>query len=173
IAWQIRSLEAKAKAYQWGAFKAQVKEPRSPLLELPIVKAPVILQELSRELSRQFRKALAEKGSTSYTNIEITLVYDRLNVKNFSSISPDGRGNLVCIPKGELIGKNHPSRQKLLPAPGEDGSMMHYLVFGKRFDTQQPLRTMVAIPITGTAQLERVARVEKSDGPGTSGGRKS
>jgi hypothetical protein len=99
-----------------------------------------------------FQKALAEKAQTKPLNIRVTLVYDRMNMPLFSSLSQDKQGQMVCVPKSSLIGKNHPawdkigSRYSLLSKNENDAKpSLFYLVFGLKLDTQQPVRAVVPV----------------------------
>jgi hypothetical protein len=121
---------------------------------LPIIKTSVPLSRFGSELTIKFRKALAEKGQTSLTNTRVTLVYDRMNMALFTSLSQDSRGNMVCIPKSELVGKNHPHWGRSVPQSLNKGiasAATFYLVFGQRLDNQAPLRALV--PVTA-AELD-------------------
>lgn len=109
---------------------------------LPIKKVPIPPHRFPAEVREQFRKALAEKGKTNPANIQLKIVFERMDMSIFSTLQQDEQGNLLCTPKNELLGRNREtqSAQNLLRHQAVGGA---YLVFGFRLDTKEDLRALV------------------------------
>jgi hypothetical protein len=133
--------------------KAKVRE-HTGLFSLPIRKMPISPHRFNQATRDVFRSALADKAGTVARNVQLKMVFERMNVAFYTSIQQDEQGHLLCVPKNELIGKN---------AQGKTGQAMlkhlsrntenAYLVVGFRVDTKQDIRAMVPvaqcpIPIT-------------------------
>lgn len=113
-----------------------INDPR--FYALPIKKAPIPPHRFSTEVKAVFRKALAEKAKTHANNVQLRVIYERMNMMFFASIQQDEQGNLLCTPKNELIGKNK-NTHKI--APNSLGNT--YLVYGFRLDTKEDVRALV------------------------------
>jgi hypothetical protein len=129
-----------AKRLDLKTFTPKAKLTPSRLYCLPIHKAPVPLHRFSAEMKERFKKALAEKAKTTPANIQIKIVYDRMEMTQFGAMVQDTRGNLICTPKSELVGKNH--LRSVAPHRASQPQLV-YLVFGTRLDTQESLRALV------------------------------
>lgn len=155
VPWEldIPKIESRQKRHNFTSFTARSRVCPGKLFALPILRKSIPLNRFSPEQIQRFRKALADKVKTRYTNIELSVVYDRMHMMLFSSISPDKTGSLVCIPKSEYLGKNHPrwghnpfGMQLALQHTRETaGPIPFYLVLGKRTDTGATVRTIVAM----------------------------
>lgn len=99
-------------------------------------KSPIPPHRFTPGQRDRFRQALAEKGRTVPANIQLKMVYARLDMTAFSSMQQDEHGTLLCVPKPEAVGRNAGSGRR---AP------LVYLVFGNRLDNQQSLRALVPI----------------------------
>jgi hypothetical protein len=156
----IPTSHTKAKLFPFDNLSVKVKDAPGKCYAQAILRQSVPLIRFDANEMLCFQKALAEKAQTKPINIKVTLVYDRMNMPLFSSLSQDKQGQMVCIPKSNLIGKNHPAWDKLgghysLLSKNEGTSKptLFYLVFGLRMDTQQPVRAVVPI-----SALEETAR---------------
>lgn len=124
---------------QLSSVKAR-QHPR--FLALPICKVSIPSHRFTLAQRERFRQALAEKAGTHPANIQLKVVFGRMHMPLYASIQPDDQGNLLCIPKGELLGKNMemPSSKALLTASSRD---ITYLVIGVRLDTKADIRALV------------------------------
>lgn len=148
----IPTSHTKTKLFPFDNLSVKVKDAPGKCYAQAILRQSVPLVRFDANEMVCFQKALAEKAQTKPINIKVTLVYDRMNMPLFSSLSQDKQGQMVCIPKSSLIGKNHPAWDKLgsrysLLSKNESGSKpsLFYLVFGLRMDTQQPVRAVVPV----------------------------
>jgi hypothetical protein len=123
-------------SHQISTLRGRTQSCPKPLFGLPIIKVPIPLHRFSPETKAQFRKALAEKTGTHPSKMLITLVYDRITMSIFKSISQDERGVLVCYPKPEALGQT----RRLGTASGTC-----YLVFGQRLDTKETVNALVPV----------------------------
>jgi hypothetical protein len=110
---------------------------------LPIKKASIPPHRFSTDAKDKFRRFLAEKAGTVPANIQLKIIFERMDMSIYASIQQDEQGNLLCIPKNEFIGKNlsATSTQALLRGNTLQGSA--YLVLGVRLDTREELRALV------------------------------
>lgn len=125
--------------------KATVREhPR--LFSLPIRKMPIPPHRFSQAVRDVFRSALAEKAGTKASNVQLKVIFERMNVAFYTSIQQDEQGHLLCVPKNELVGRNAQSKtgQALLERLRLNTENA-YLVVGFRLDNQQDIRAMVPV----------------------------
>lgn len=113
---------------------------------LPIRKASIPPHRFTLAQRERFRQALAEKAGTHPANVQLKVVFGRMHMALYNSIQPDEQGNLLCIPKGELLGRNRElqSAKALLSATASD---MTYLAIGTRLDTKADIRALVPVEI--------------------------
>lgn len=111
----------------------------SPLFGLPLRKIPVPPHRFSVALKERFKRTLAEKNKTHAANIQLNIIFDKMDMSLFASISQDEYGHLLCHPKPEHLGKNAPNaKTRFEGAPA-------YLVFGTRLDTGESVKALVPI----------------------------
>jgi hypothetical protein len=119
---------------------------------LPVRKSPILPHRFSLAVREQFRQALAEKAETSVRNIQLRLVYERLDMSLFAAIQQDEQGHLLCTPKNEVLGRNRKAS-----SDKESGSRSPeaeaYLVYGFRLDDRQEFRALV--PLAKICQLRK------------------
>jgi hypothetical protein len=124
-----------------------VNDPR--FYALPIKKSPIPPNRFSASVRSAFRKALAEKARTHPNNVQLRIVYERMDMTLFAGIQQDEQGNLLCTPKNELIGRNQ-ERYK-----GKQSPSPMYLVYGFRLDNKEDIRALVptaeAVPEQSTS----------------------
>lgn len=123
----------------------QIREnPR--LFALPIRKTPIPPHRFSPAVRDIFRRFLAEKAGVPANNVQLKIVFERMNVAFYASIQQDEQGHLLCVPKNELIGKNVQGKagQALLERM-EKNTENAYLVVGFRLDNKQDIRAMVPV----------------------------
>jgi hypothetical protein len=113
-----------------------VNDPR--FYGLPIKKSPIQPHRFSPFAKEIFRKALAEKANTHPNNVQLRIVFERMDMTLFSGIQQDEQGNLLCTPKNELIGRNRNLHKN---AVGASNTM--YLVYGFRLDNKEDIRALV------------------------------
>lgn len=125
--------------------KTPVREnPR--LFALPIRKMPIPPHRFSPAIREIFRRMLAEKAETRPDNVQLKVVFERMNVAFYASIQQDEQGNLLCVPKNELIGKNALGKQgQALIERISQSTGNAYLVVGFRLDNKQDIRAMVPV----------------------------
>lgn len=137
---------------------AQVKTRQDTrIYTLPIRKTPIPPHRFSLAAREKFRQALAEKANTNSANVQLKVIFERMHMALYTSIQPDDAGNLLCIPKSELIGKNMENRasQAMLSAAAAQEAM--YLVVGIQLDNKADVRALVpvdsiTIPTEGEAK---------------------
>lgn len=112
-----------------------VNDPR--FYALPIKKSPIPPNRFSPVAKEIFRKALAEKANTHPNNVQLRIVFERMDMTLFAGIQQDEQGNLLCTPKNELIGRNHDLHK------GKTASSTMYLVYGFRLDNKEDVRALV------------------------------
>lgn len=145
---RIRSMNPEPVTLRQRKYPMQIMgvftKPAPPhLYGMPILKYSVPLHRFSYSMKERFRKALAEKADTRPGNIQLTVVYDRMIMNMFSSFSQDSRGNMVCYPKPELVGR---SRLKLSDSDATNiRNAPVYLVYGVRLDNQEAVRALVPV----------------------------
>lgn len=125
--------------------KATVREhPR--LFSLPIRKMPIPPHRFSQAVRDVFRSALAEKAGTKASNVQLKVIFERMNVAFYTSIQQDEQGHLLCVPKNELVGRNAQSKtgQVMLERLTQNTETA-YLVVGFRLDNKQDIRAMVPV----------------------------
>jgi len=113
---------------------------------LPIRKASIPPHRFPPEVREKFRQALAEKAATHEGNVQLKMIYERMNMGLYSGIQVDDTGSLMCTPKSELIGRNA-ERATGAPAgrPLAVGSESSYLVLGVRLDNKADIRALVPV----------------------------
>ncbi len=113
---------------------------------LPIRKASIPPHRFSVAVRDKFRQALAEKAGTHEGNVQLKLIFERMNMGLFSAIQADEAGSLLCTPKSELLGRNNETQagQALLRQLSA-GSEASYLVLGVRLDTKADIRALVPV----------------------------
>lgn len=128
------------------AIAGRATHPATRFYAMPIRKAPIPPHRFSSELRERFRKALAEKGKTIPANIQLKVIYERMDMSLYASLQQDEQGNLLCVPKSEVLGRN---AQRGLSRTGS--ASLVYLVFGSRLDTREDLRALVPAEAGGGA----------------------
>lgn len=110
---------------------------------LPVRKAAIPPHRFPLAQREKFRQALAEKAQTTPKNIQLRIVYERMDMSLYSALQQDEQGFLLCTPRAELLGKNrnHPGSRKLLTQHALGSNT--YLVFGTRLDTREDIRALV------------------------------
>jgi hypothetical protein len=113
---------------------------------LPIRKASIPPHRFSLAMRERFRQALAEKAGTHEGNVQLKMIFERMNMGLFSAIQADESGSLMCTPKGELLGRNAETLagQALLRQLSV-GSEASYLVLGVRLDHKTDIRALVPV----------------------------
>jgi hypothetical protein len=107
------------------------KKSIKSLCKIPIIKEPLIKSHFSFSDFEKFREALALQNDTKKTNVEITKIFDKLNLKIYQSIKPDNDGNkLLCYP--------------LYQKPEEKKYRMYYFITGKRRDNEEAIKALIA-----------------------------
>lgn len=159
--WNLETLESQSHAQLIGTFEKpettlvspQTFQPKTKNLyeampkfrttndprfyALPIKKSPIPPHRFSAPMREAFRKALAEKANTRPDNVQLRIIFERMDMTLFASIQQDEQGNLLCTPKNELLGRNQ-SQNKNSAA----GNNM-YLVYGFRLDNKEDIRVVV------------------------------
>ncbi len=107
---------------------------------MAIRKSPIPPHRFTPDQRDRFRRALADKGQTLPANVQLKMVYARMDMTLYSSMQQDEHGVLLCVPKPEAVGKQ---------ARGGGRAPLAYLVFGNRLDNQQGLRALVPIETPG------------------------
>jgi len=137
------------KIHSLGDHQPKVTVRNNPrYYALPIRKTSIPPHRFSAEAREQFRQALADKAGTHPGNVQLKMIYERMNVSLFSAIQVDESGHLMCTPKSELIGRNAMSQS----AKARDrqilaGSEASYLVLGVRLDTKADIRALVPVEV--------------------------
>ena len=113
---------------------------------LPIRKASIPPHRFSMAVREKFRQALADKAGTHEGNVQLKMIFERMNMGLFSAIQADDAGSLLCTPKSELLGRNSETQvgQALLRQLCA-GSEASYLVLGVRLDNKAELRALVPV----------------------------
>jgi hypothetical protein len=140
-----------------GGFKAkrlylkeQVPKPtvreHTCLFSMPIRKMPISPHRFNQAVRDVFRSALANKAGTVARNVQLKVVFERMNVALYANIQQDEQGHLLCVPKNELVGKNAQSKtgRALLNSISRNTEDA-YLVVGFRLDNKQDIRAMVPV----------------------------
>jgi len=138
--WDIPKLKTTTRMQENARLRARSQVIPAKFWTMPIRRNPIPPHRFTTEQKTRFRQALADKASTNPANVQIKVIFDRLTMSMFSAIDQDDRGNLMCTPRAELLGKNS---NKLPPQPAT------YLVMGSRTDTGAPIRALV--PMDGDA----------------------
>jgi hypothetical protein len=125
--------------------KPTVRE-HAGLFSMPIRKMPISPHRFNQAIRDVFRSALAHKAGTAARNVQLKVVFERMNVALYANIQQDEQGHLLCVPKNELVGKNAQSKTgrallNRLSRNTEDA----YLVVGFRLDNKQDIRAMVPV----------------------------
>jgi len=105
---------------------------------LPMSRTPIPTHRFSTQMKDRFRQTLAQKANTSTANIQIRLVFDRMNMALFQNIEQDKQGRLMCYPKSKYIGKNWATYIQ------EAERMPMYLVFGTVISSGQNINALVS-----------------------------
>lgn len=149
----------------------EIKSKENPrLFALPIRKLPIPPHRFSPTIREIFRRTLAEKAGTRPDNVQLKVVFERMNVAFYTSIQQDEQGHLLCVPKNELIGKNALGRQgQALLARMAQNTENAYLVVGFRLDNKQDIRAMVPVdkipsgPYTQKPDIKQANKSETHD----------
>lgn len=162
------SFQAQSHSLKDQLPKTQVREnPR--LFALPIRKLPVPPHRFSPTIREIFRRTLAEKAGTRPDNVQLKVVFERMNVAFYTSIQQDEHGHLLCVPKNELIGKNALGKQgQALLERLSHNTENAYLVVGFRLDNRQDIRAMVPVdkvPSGPYTQKPEKKQANKGDTP--------
>lgn len=139
-AWIVTKLKTISRVQDNTRIRVRNQVTPAKLWTIPIRRSPIPPHRFTTEQKTKFRQALADKASTNPANVQIKVIFDRLTMSMFSAIDQDDRGNLLCTPRAELVGKQ---AVKLPPQPTT------YLVMGSRTDTGAPIRALV--PMDGDA----------------------
>lgn len=141
----IQPFQARCTSLKEQAMATQAREnPR--FFALPIRKTPIPPFRFAPEIRERFRRALAEKAGTTPSNVQLKVIFQRMNVALYTSVQQDEQGHLLCVPKNELMGRNLLSKSgQLLLKRLDQNSENTYLVVGFRLDNQKDIRTMVPI----------------------------
>lgn len=132
--WSLQGLKTISRNQNTEKLRARHQVMPAKLWMLPIRRSPLPPHRFTTEQRDRFRTALAEKSGTSPNNVQIKVIFDRLTMSMFSAIDQDERGNLLCSPKAELLGK----KAGLLPQ-----QTTTYLIMGSRIDTGASIRALV------------------------------
>lgn len=139
-----------APAYQTAArqlpdAKVQTRtEAGNRFYAMPIKKSPIPPHRFSAELRELFRKTLAEKEKIHPANVQLRLIFERMDMSLYSSLQQDEQGNLLCTPKSEFIGQN---TGKTTLAGKTPPTQTAYLVFGTRLDNKADLKALVPVSL--------------------------
>lgn len=121
-----------------GGFRNKQTKMPGKYWALPIKKKAISPLKINRELREEMREALAKKANTSGNNIQIRVIYERMDMASVATIDQDDDGNLLCFPKPDAIKK------------AKNGSVNHkqmdYLIFGMRMDTQEVVKALMPMP---------------------------
>lgn len=113
---------------------------KQKLFRLPIERSPLYKSYLSEQEMRRFREELALQNQTSRSNVEITEIYDKFNMKLFSDVKQTSRSkNLLCFP-------NFLNRDLQI-------NDLYYLLIGKRRDTNELIKAL-SRPIAAKGDLK-------------------
>ncbi len=144
--------QAMAGPFKTQSMSLQERLPKTTAREnpkffaLPIRKTPIPPHRFSSEAREVFRRHLAEKIGTAPSNIQLKVVFERMNVALYATIQQDESGQLLCTPKNELIGKNVRGKTgQTLAAKLSEKTPNTYLVVGIRLDTREDIRAMVPV----------------------------
>lgn len=132
-------LSFKPKQWPIPTLKSNWLTIPSKFWTLPFRRTAIPPHRFTPEQKAVFRKALAEKANVPQANIQLQVIFDRINMGLFATIEQDEKGNLVCYPKPDYVGKNL-SRAAANTATLNTSA---YLVLGTRMDTKEALRTLV------------------------------
>jgi hypothetical protein len=127
---------------------------------MPVRKKPVPLHRFSLAMRQRFRQALSEKSGAPFDQIQLLLVYDRLDMTLYGSILKDEQGDLICTPKSAapVVEKKHATpprgierwRERPQSEASEPSRLVMpdslrnvYLILGLRLDTQQEIRALI------------------------------
>lgn len=124
---------------------------------LPVRKSPIPAHRFPLEIREQFRMALAEKVKTHPANVQLGIIFERMNMGLYASMQADAQGHLLCVPKIE-VKVNQPAylkreshRHQVGNSRQESGknveytTTMTYLVTGLRLDTREDIRALVPL----------------------------
>ncbi len=141
----IPPIKARGTSLKEQAMAPQAREnPR--FFALPVRKTPIPPFRFPPEIRERFRQALAEKAGTTPGNVQLKVIFQRLNVALYTTVQQDEQGHLLCVPKNELMGRNLLSKSgQLLLNRLNQNSENTYLVVGFRLDNQKDIRTMVPV----------------------------
>ena len=123
---------------QAGVLKTRVKDMPSSMWRLPFYKNAIPAHRFDRETKERFRSTLAKKAQTVPANIQIRLVFDRMNMTLFENMEQDKQGKLMCHPKSRYIGKNWARYHH------EADRQPMYLVFGAVMNTGKSVSALVS-----------------------------
>ncbi len=146
IAKEVLNANLEVKSHSALEAFAKVKAHQdSRLYALPIRKTPIPPHRFPLAAREKFRQALADKAKTNPANVQLKVIFERMHMALYTSIQPDEAGNLLCIPKSELLGKNMENRasQAMLSAASAQEAM--YLVVGVQLDNKADIRALVPV----------------------------
>ncbi len=149
---ETENLRTAANTLDAGTFKTgthslaetlpKIRALHSPrFYALPIRKSPVPPHRFSLSVREKFKQALAEKAQTPPANLQLKIVFERMDMTLFSSIQQDDHGYLLCVPKSEFLGKNQTLDPKGEQKKKPSGDA--YLVYGFRLDNKESVRALV------------------------------
>lgn len=103
---------------------------RKRLYGVPIIKDPVYKSHFNQEQMEKFREELARQAKTRVRNVEISHIYNKLNIDIYSAIRQDPVSkSLICQPKFDLF-KNNVYK-------------LYYLIVGNRKDNRVTIKALV------------------------------
>lgn len=127
LARRVRSTE---EIIELSPYLRKVK--KSLLYKIPVFKKPLQRQNFSDEQINSFRELLAKQAKTRKSNIELTSIYDKLNIECFASIKQDPESKyLICNFKSNL--------DKF------DISKFYYLIIGNKKDTKEVVKALYTL----------------------------
>jgi hypothetical protein len=105
---------------------------------LPIRKAAIPPHRFSTAIREQFRMLLAEKANTSAGNVQLKMIYERLNMELYDHVQVDESGNLMATPKLT-------SKIDTLKPDASNSNGASYLVVGLQLDTKTDIRALIPV----------------------------
>ena len=120
--------------------------------QLPMLRRPLPLYRFSQTHKDWFRKALAGKAGIGEARIQVTRVYDRIDLNTVDGFEIDPQGQLWITPKANLVGEA--AKRAKLSSPDVDKSA--WIVLGTRLDTQESIRAVVPVGIVQQALQDAI-----------------
>jgi hypothetical protein len=139
LATESRPVHLSRRVSTWRA-------PR-PWFQLPLLRRPVPLYRFAPNYRDKFRQALAEKAGIGEARVQVTWVYDRIDLTTVGGFEIDPQGQLWITPKPELTGEA--SRRSRPATPNDIDALAAqrsaWVVLGVRLDTQAAIRAVVPV----------------------------